>query len=184
MGKNISLILSPSLIQRAPRLLDHCCVGGDLEGGGCCGEGLPWEERVASQGERGRGGQVCVGWRKGGGQEGQKGERVTTRVSLREKRNDTIDDSDLASNGPQPTSTHRRSTFGNFVFWDITTEDAMWARWLAGPTCNDNGLGSLPRNMIPYIGTTTTSLTTSLDELSPTLLSPPLASRDHNSRKS
>jgi hypothetical protein len=39
---------------------------------------------AANQGERGRGGQVCVG-RKGGGQEGQKGERATTRVSLREK---------------------------------------------------------------------------------------------------
>jgi hypothetical protein len=35
---------------------------------------------------------------------GQKGERATTRVSLREKRNDAIDDSDLASNGPQPFS--------------------------------------------------------------------------------
>jgi hypothetical protein len=36
---------------------------GDLEGGGSRGEGLPWEERAASQGERGR----------GGGQEGAKG---------------------------------------------------------------------------------------------------------------
>jgi hypothetical protein len=27
MGKNISLILSPSSIQRAPPLLDPCCVG-------------------------------------------------------------------------------------------------------------------------------------------------------------
>ena len=34
----------------------------------------------------------------------QKGERATTRVSLREKRNDATDDSNLASNGPQPFS--------------------------------------------------------------------------------
>jgi hypothetical protein len=61
MGKNISLILSPSSIQRAPPLLDPCCVGGDLEGEESRGEGLPWEERAASQGERGRGGQVCGG---------------------------------------------------------------------------------------------------------------------------
>jgi hypothetical protein len=41
-------------------------------------------------------------WRRerGGDQEGQKGEKATTRVSLREKRNDATDDSDLASNGP------------------------------------------------------------------------------------
>jgi hypothetical protein len=44
---------------------------------------------------------------KGGGvaaNKGEKGERATTRVSLREKRNDATDDSDLASNGPQPFS--------------------------------------------------------------------------------
>jgi hypothetical protein len=105
MGKNISLILSPSSIQHAPPLLDPCCVGEDLEGGGSRGEGLPWEERAASQGERGRGGQMCGG-RKGGGQEGQKGEKATTRVSLREKRNDATDDSDLASNDPQPFFPH------------------------------------------------------------------------------
>jgi hypothetical protein len=39
---------------------------------------------------------------------------------------------------------------------------------LAGPTCSDDGIDSLPRNMIPYIVTTATSLTTSIDELSPT----------------
>jgi hypothetical protein len=69
-------------------------------GGGSRGEGLPWEERAANQGERGRGSQVCVWGRKGG----KKGERATTRVSLREKRNDATDDSDLASNDPQPFS--------------------------------------------------------------------------------
>jgi hypothetical protein len=83
MLKNTSLILSPSSIQRAPPLLDPCCVGGDLEGGGSRGEGLPWEERAASQGERGRGAQVGGG-RTGAAKKGQKGERVTTRVSLRE----------------------------------------------------------------------------------------------------
>jgi hypothetical protein len=101
MVKNISLILSPTSIQCAPPLLDPCYVGGDLEGGGSHGEGLPWEERAASQGERGRGGHVCGGERRAA-KKGQKGERVTTRVSLREKRNDATDDSDLASNGPQP----------------------------------------------------------------------------------
>jgi hypothetical protein len=49
------------------------------------------------------------GERGGGGQEGQKGERATTRVSLREKRNDATDDSDLASNGPQPFFPHPRT---------------------------------------------------------------------------
>jgi hypothetical protein len=78
--------------------------GGDLEGGGSRGEGLPWEERAASQGERGRGGQVCGGGERGGGPEGEKGEKATIRVSLREKQNDATDDSDLASNGPQPFS--------------------------------------------------------------------------------
>jgi hypothetical protein len=122
MGKNISLILSPSSIQRASPLLDLCCVGGDLEGGGSCGEELPWEERAASQGERGRGGQVCGGRKGGGGQEGQKGERATTRVSLQEKRNDATDDSDLASNDPQPFSPHPRTEDQPLAtfFWDIT----------------------------------------------------------------
>jgi len=40
MGKNISLILSSSSIQRAPPFLDPCCVGGDL-GGGSNGGWLP-----------------------------------------------------------------------------------------------------------------------------------------------
>jgi hypothetical protein len=69
----------------------------------------------------GRGSQVCGG-RKGGGQEGQKGERATTRVSLREKRNDTTDDSDLASNGPQPFFPHPHTEDQPLAtfFWDIT----------------------------------------------------------------
>jgi hypothetical protein len=56
-------------------------------------------ERAASQAERGRGGQV---W--GGGERDKRGKRATTRVSLREKRSDARDDSDLASNDPQPFS--------------------------------------------------------------------------------
>jgi hypothetical protein len=51
MGKNISLILSPSSIQRAPPLLDPCCMGGDLEGGGSRGEG----RGLLPKGRRGRG---------------------------------------------------------------------------------------------------------------------------------
>jgi hypothetical protein len=44
---------------------------------------------------------------------------------LWEKRTDAPDDFCLASNGPQPfpTSTHRRSTFGQHFFWDITRSD-------------------------------------------------------------
>jgi hypothetical protein len=40
----------------------------------------------------------------GGSQEWGKRGRVATRVSLREKRNDASDDSDLASNGPKSFS--------------------------------------------------------------------------------
>jgi hypothetical protein len=59
---------------------------------------------------RGEGkGRPSVLGRKGGGQEGQKGERATTRVSLREKQNDATDDSDLASNDPQPFFPHPRT---------------------------------------------------------------------------
>jgi hypothetical protein len=59
---------------------------------------------AASQGERGRGDQVWGGRGGVAAKKGQKGERATTRVSLREKRNDATDDFDLASNGPQPFS--------------------------------------------------------------------------------
>jgi hypothetical protein len=55
---------------------------------------------------KGKGGGAAKCWGKRGveAKKGQKGERATTRVSLREKRNDATDDSDLASNGPQPFS--------------------------------------------------------------------------------
>jgi hypothetical protein len=62
------------------------------------GEGWP------TKGKRGRGGQVWGGEREGAAKKGQKGERATTSVSLREKRNVATDDSDLESNGPQPFS--------------------------------------------------------------------------------
>jgi hypothetical protein len=57
-----------------------------------------------------------------GGQEGAKGEKATTRVSLREKQNDATDDSDLASNGPQPFFPHPRTEDQPLAtfFWDIT----------------------------------------------------------------
>jgi hypothetical protein len=63
-----------------------------------------------------------VGGRGGAPKKGQTGERATTRVSLREKRNDATDDSDLASNGPQPFFPHpptEDQPLATF-FWDIT----------------------------------------------------------------
>jgi hypothetical protein len=72
---------------------------------------------------RGEGkGRPSVWGKKRGGQEGQKGERATTRVSLQEKRNDATDDSDLASNDPQPFSPHPRTEDQPLAtfFWDIT----------------------------------------------------------------
>jgi hypothetical protein len=87
--------------------------GGDLEGGGSCGEGLPWEERTANPRGKEGGAAKCgmggKGWRPLG-------------FSLREKRSDTTDDSDLASNGPQPFS-HIHAPKINLwqhFFWDIT----------------------------------------------------------------
>jgi hypothetical protein len=60
---------------------------------------------AASQGEGGGAAKCGSGKGGGGGQEGAKGgEKATTRVSLREKRNDATDDSDLAFNSPQPFS--------------------------------------------------------------------------------
>jgi hypothetical protein len=52
--------------------------------------------------QRGRGGAAKCGGRGVAAKKGEKG--GGTRVSLREKRNDASDDSDLASNGPQPFS--------------------------------------------------------------------------------
>jgi hypothetical protein len=60
---------------------------------------------------RGEGAAKCVwgGEKVGATKKGQNGERATTRVSLREKRNNATDDSDLASNGPQPFFPHPRT---------------------------------------------------------------------------
>ena len=107
MGKNISLILSSSSIQRAPPLLDPCCVGGDLEGGGSSGGWLQGEGGGAAKGgEKG-------GWRPRKG----KNRGATTRV-LWEKETTPQMSPDFASNGPQlfPSSTHRGSTFGQYFF--------------------------------------------------------------------
>jgi hypothetical protein len=102
MGNNISLILSSPSTQCAPPLLDPCCAGGDLEGGGSHGEGLPSEERAASPREKERGAA-------------KRGKRPPLGFSWREKRSDATDDSDLTSNGRQPFShIHApRITFGN-----------------------------------------------------------------------
>jgi hypothetical protein len=68
------LILSSPSTQCAPPLLDPCCAGGDLEGGGSRGEGLPWEERTTSPREKERGAAKCGrGGERGGGQVGAKG---------------------------------------------------------------------------------------------------------------
>jgi hypothetical protein len=72
MGKNISLILSPSSIQHAPPILDPCCVGGDLEGGGSRGEGrgrLPKGRRGRGRGRPKvwKGGPAATNWEKGRG---------------------------------------------------------------------------------------------------------------------
>jgi hypothetical protein len=99
-----------------------------LRGGRSRGRRKPW--RGASMGGEGgqprgegKGRPSVWGGRKGGSQEGQKAERATTRVSLREKRNDTTDDSDLASNGPQTFFPHPRTEDQPLAtfFWDITS---------------------------------------------------------------
>jgi hypothetical protein len=53
---------------------------------------------------KGGGAAKCGGERGAAAKKGQKGERATTRVSLRDKINDATNDSYLASNGPQPFS--------------------------------------------------------------------------------
>jgi hypothetical protein len=62
-------------------------------------------------------GRPRVGKRGVGGQEKGKREGATTRV-LWEKETTSQMSPDFASNGPQlfPSSTHRRSTFGQYFF--------------------------------------------------------------------
>jgi hypothetical protein len=57
----------------------------------------------------------------GGGQEGGREKGWPPKV-LWEKETTPQMTSDFASNGPQPfpSSTHRRSTFGQHFIWDIT----------------------------------------------------------------
>jgi hypothetical protein len=70
---------------------------------------------------KGRGEGAAKSGRKGAAKKGQKGERPTTSVSLREKRTDTTDDSDLAYNGPQPFFPHPRTEDQPLAtfFWNI-----------------------------------------------------------------
>jgi hypothetical protein len=77
------------------------------------------------------------GWANGGvgGQEKGKREGATTRV-LWEKETTPQMSPDFASNGPQlfPSSTHRRSTFGQYFFGILQGEMARWSwRRQAGP---------------------------------------------------
>ena len=63
--------------------------------------------------------------------QGQKGEKATTRVSLREKRSDATDDSDLASNGPQPFSHIHASKINLWqLFFGILQRDSNLWRFL------------------------------------------------------
>jgi hypothetical protein len=77
------------------------------------------------RGCHGRRGRPTKGKGGGAAKKGQKGKKATTRVSLREKRNDATDDSDLASNGPQPFFPHPRTEDQPLAtfFWDITADE-------------------------------------------------------------
>jgi hypothetical protein len=78
---------------------------------------------------RGEGkGRPSVGGRKGGDQEGAKGEKATTRVSLWEKRNDATDDSDLACNGPQPFSHIHAPKINLWQLFLRYYKDAAWVK--------------------------------------------------------
>jgi hypothetical protein len=85
--------------------------------GGCNGR-----RGAASQGGKGRGGQAKgeKGGRGGAAKRGRK-KGWPPRV-LWEKEMTLQMTSNFASNGPQPfpSSTHRKSTFGQHFFWDIT----------------------------------------------------------------
>jgi hypothetical protein len=77
-------------------------------------------EGAASKGEGE--GRPSVGEGGVAAKKGEKGGGAATRDSLREIRNDASDDSDLASNGPQPFS-HILAPNINLrqqFFWDIT----------------------------------------------------------------
>jgi hypothetical protein len=61
-------------------------------------------EEGQPKGKGGRGGQVWEGGKGWRPSRGKRGKRPSLGFSLQEKRSDTTDDSDLASNGPQPFS--------------------------------------------------------------------------------
>jgi hypothetical protein len=105
------LILSSSSIHLAPPLLDPCCVGGDLEGGGSSGGWLQGEgEGRPRVGKRG-------GWRSRKG----KNRGATTRV-LWEKETTHQMSLYFASNGPQlfPHIHTPKINLWQHFFWDIT----------------------------------------------------------------
>jgi hypothetical protein len=83
-----------------------------------------------AQGER-REGRPSVGGGKGWRpSRGKRGKRPPLGFSFREKRSDTTDDSDLASNGPQPFS-HIHAPKINLwqhFFWDITPVHVLYSR--------------------------------------------------------
>jgi hypothetical protein len=68
------------------------------------------------------GGSAKWGEKGGRPKKGQMGERATTRVSLREKRNDAIDDSGLASNGPHPRTEDQPLAKNFFGILSFTTK--------------------------------------------------------------
>jgi hypothetical protein len=73
-------------------------------------------------------------WGKGGlaAKKREKKEGATTRV-LWEKETTPQMSPHFASNGPQPfpSSTHRRSTFGQHFFWDITLGPTFAVGWIS-----------------------------------------------------
>jgi hypothetical protein len=81
-----------------------------LRGGRSRGRRKPWRgaamggEDSQPKGKGGRGGQVWEGGKGWRPSRGKRGKRLPLGFSLREKRSDATDDSDLASNGPQPFS--------------------------------------------------------------------------------
>ena len=84
------------------------------------------EEDGQPKGKGGRGDQVWEGGKGWRPSRGKRGKRPSLGFSLREKRSDATDDSDLASNGPQPFFLHPRTEDQPLAtfFWDITPPTA------------------------------------------------------------
>jgi hypothetical protein len=88
------------------------------------------------KGKGGRGGQVWEGGKGWRPSRGKRGKRLPLGFSLQEKRSDASDDSDLASNSPQPFS-HIHALKINLwqhFFWDITpmslTIPSCCSKWM------------------------------------------------------